>query len=214
MKSYHSLQYWNESFIGNRIWAFDKLDGSNMRFEWNRKRGWYKFGTRRTMIDESNEQFGEVIPMFLDKYGEGLEKVFTDNKKYRNINSFVVFGEYYGENSFAGQHDPNDKKDIVIFDISKYKKGWVHPKDFIKDFEHLHIPDLIYDGIFDEEFVESIKVNSSLSEGVICKGSKKTKGNDMVYMFKVKTKNWLTRLKDEFGEDALIEDTNGKITLI
>lgn len=214
MKSYHSLQYWDDSLIGNRVWAFDKLDGSNMRFEWSRKRGWYKFGTRRTMIDESNEQFGDAIPLFLDKYGEGLERIFKDDKKYRNINSFVVFAEYFGENSFAGNHDPKDEKDIVIFDISQYKKGWIHPKDFINDFSHLDIPNLIYDGIFDEDFVEQIKNDTNLIEGVICKGSKKTKGDDIVYMFKLKTNKWLTRLKNEFGEDALLEDTNGKIKLI
>lgn len=214
MKSYHSLQYWNDSFIGNRVWAFDKLDGSNMRFEWSRKRGWYKFGTRRTMIDESNEQFGDAIPLFLDKYGEGLEKVFKDDKKYRNTNSFVVFAEYFGENSFAGNHDPKDEKDIVLFDISQYKKGWITPKDFVKDFSHLDIPDLVYDGVFDEDFVNKIKNDDNLDEGVICKGIRKTKGKDIVYMFKLKTNKWLTRLKDEFGEEALLEDTNGKIKLI
>jgi hypothetical protein len=31
--------------------AFDKLDGSNMRFEWSPKRGWYKFGSRGQLID-------------------------------------------------------------------------------------------------------------------------------------------------------------------
>ena len=38
--------------------AFWKHDGSNMRFEWSPKRGWHKFGSRRQLLDESDEVLG------------------------------------------------------------------------------------------------------------------------------------------------------------
>ena len=102
MKSYPKIEYYNKGYFGDTVWVFDKLDGSNIRAEWNRKRGWYKFGTRNQMIDERDPNFGDAIPIFLDKYGDDLQKVFR--KSYSNIESVVVFGEYLGENSFAGQH--------------------------------------------------------------------------------------------------------------
>ena len=109
-----------KSAVNNITYAFDKLDGSNIRAEWNPKRGWYKFGTRNTMIDERDLQFGEAITLFKNKYGDSLPKVFRDNKSYKRIESFVVFAEYVGENSFAGRHLDEDKKDIILFDVIKY----------------------------------------------------------------------------------------------
>lgn len=34
------------------VHVFDKLDGSNIRAEWNPKKGFYKFGSRKQLIDE------------------------------------------------------------------------------------------------------------------------------------------------------------------
>lgn len=45
MITYPSLDYYFD-YPEIYIYAFDKLDGSNIRFEWSRKRGFYKFGTR------------------------------------------------------------------------------------------------------------------------------------------------------------------------
>jgi hypothetical protein len=140
MKQYPHIEYWNQCKFGSTIWGFDKIDGSNIRAEWSKKRGFYKFGTKQLMIDACHPQFGEAVTLFLNKYNEGLSKIFTDDKYYRNIQNFVVFSEYFGEDSFAGYHIPEDKKDILLFDISLYKKGWVKPKDFINDFGHLGIP--------------------------------------------------------------------------
>lgn len=38
----------------------------------------------------------------------------------------VVFGEYLGENSFAVQYLDSDKKDIVLFDVNLYKRGFIY----------------------------------------------------------------------------------------
>jgi len=44
MKSYPSIP--GKHTNGIPLTVFDKLDGSNIRAEWSKKRGFYKFGTR------------------------------------------------------------------------------------------------------------------------------------------------------------------------
>lgn len=201
MKTYPKIEYLSEKYIGQKVWAFDKLDGSNIRLEWNKKRGWYKFGTRKNMISESDPNFGDAIPIFLEKYSDDLEKIFKS--KYSNYQSVVVFGEYLGENSFAGQHLDSDKKDIVLFDVNLYKKGFIEPQEFVDNFGHLHIPKLIYNSYFDEDFIKSVKNNEfNLTEGVICKGIQKTKGENLIWMTKIKTNDWLQKVKSLYGEKA------------
>jgi hypothetical protein len=216
MKSYPRIQYFNQGLFGEDIYAFDKLDGSNIRAEWNPKRGWYKFGTRNTMIDERDLQFGEAITLFLNKYGDSLPKVFRTNKSYKRIESFVVFAEYVGEQSFAGRHINSDPKDIILFDVNQYKHGFVTPKNFVEDFGHLHIPDVIYKGPYTMDFVQTIRDNQhNLKEGVIVKGVLKTKNQkDEVWMVKVKTKEWLQKVKELHGERALLEELNGDKKLL
>jgi hypothetical protein len=216
MKSYPRIQYFNQGLFGEDIYAFDKLDGSNIRAEWNPKRGWYKFGTRNTMIDERDLQFGEAITLFLNKYGDSLPKVFRKNKSYKRIESFVVFAEYVGEQSFAGRHINSDPKDIILFDVNQYKHGFVTPKNFVEDFGHLHIPDVIYKGPYTMDFVQTIRDNQhNLKEGVIVKGVLKTKNQkDEVWMVKVKTKEWLQKVKELHGERALLEELNGDKKLL
>ena len=216
MKSYPKIQYFNQGLFGEDIYAFDKLDGSNIRAEWNPKRGWYKFGTRNTMIDERDLQFGEAITLFLNKYGDSLPKVFRTNKSYKRIESFVVFAEYVGEQSFAGRHNASDPKDIILFDVNQYKHGFVTPKNFVEDFGHLNIPDVIYKGPYTMDFVQTIRDNQyNLKEGVIVKGVLKTKNQkDEVWMVKVKTKGWLQKVKELHGERALLEELNGDKKLL
>lgn len=195
MKTYHHIEYYGKNW-GLPIIAFDKLDGSNIRIEYSHKRGFYKFGTRKTMFDEKSEPFGFVINLFKEKYETGLSQVLS-SKEYRNIQSFVCYFEVFGTKSKFGQHDfLNDEFDIVLFDVDRYKKGFIPPKEFVKNFKHLGIPEVIYEGNLNREFVQSIKSNTDLAEGVICKGLVKTKkGVEQLYYCKVKTMQWLDDLK-------------------
>ena len=206
MKSYPKIEYHNKGLFGKHCIAFDKLDGSNLRFEWGHKRGWYKFGTRTTMIDRSSEQFGKGIDIFLNKYGEDLDRIFRT--KYRKVESFVVFAEFLGENSFAGQHLENEEKDVILFDVNQYKRGFINPNEFILNFGHLHIPNIVYDGKYTNELISTIR-NADLKEGVIIKGEMKSKnGSDEVWMVKIKTNEWLQKIKEKFGEKYLLEELN------
>jgi hypothetical protein len=207
MKQYPKIEYYNKGIIGLECYAFDKLDGSNLRFEWGRKRGWYKFGTRNNMIDRSSPEFGKGIDIFLNKYGDDLQKTFLD--KYSKVESFVVFGEYLGEGSFSGQHTDSEK-DVVLFDINQYKRGFIPPKEFINNFGHLHIPDVIYHGKYDQDLISSVKNNKSLSEGVVVKG---IEGKE-VWMTKIKTNDWLEKVRVLFGDKKLLEEVNNDKSLL
>lgn len=211
MKQYDSIEYFGDHW-GLPVVAFDKLDGSNLRFEFSQKRGFYKFGTRKQMIDESSE-YGFAIDLFLKKYNGPLSRIFR-SKEYRNILNFVCFAELVGTKSAFGQHMfGNDRFDVVLFDVDQYKKGLVPPKEFIKNFGETGIPKIVYEGNLNRELVERIKVNEfDLTEGVICKGQTLTrKGRPELYYCKIKTNDWFERLRikdilhfnKEFGEYQL-----------
>lgn len=164
-------------------YAFVKYDGSNIRCEWSSKRGWYKFGTRKCMIDENTPIFGAAVPLFLQKYGDDLEKVFKAEKDFRSIDNFTVFSEWYGKLSFAGQHMPWDKDyDIMLFDVNPLKKGFLGPKQFLDYFGHLKVAEVVYQGNFGDQLIEAVRketidittkhgIQVDFPEGVICKGS-------------------------------------------
>ena len=197
MKKYPKIEYIKD-IIGREGTIFDKLDGSNLRFEWNRKKGWFKFGTRNNLMDKDYLELGVGIEIFLNKYGEDLSKVFVD--KYKKVESFVVFGEFFGPNSFAGSHLKEDEKNVVLFDVNGYKKGFLPPDEFVQNFGHLDIPKIIHRGQITENIIESVKENHwNLSEGVIIKG---LSGKE-VWMTKVKTKDWLKRVREKFKEEDI-----------
>lgn len=208
MKHYPKIEYYNKGLINSPVIAFDKLDGSNLRFEWSRKRGFYKYGTRKVMIDTKDEQFGKAIPLFLDKYAEDLERVFTN--RYRKVENFVVFAEYVGPNSFAGYHEPNDQMDIILFDVNQYKKGFISPYEFLDNFGHLDIPTIVYEGKFTQELIDNVRKNTfNLKEGIIAKGETETKKEGkIIWQAKVKTIEWLKKVKSKLGEKALLEELN------
>jgi hypothetical protein len=203
MKSYPSLRHAKQGYLGEPCFAFEKFDGSNIRYEWNKKRGWYKFGTRKCMLDTGHKYLGTAIPIFLEKYGEDLAKVFTDTKDFRGIKTFTVFCEFFGPKSFAGLHQPEDKMDTVLFDVNPLQKNFLSPKDFLKHFGHLHIPDVVYEGNYNKQLIEDVRTGKyDVDEGVVCKGKYFTK----VWMTKVKTQAWLERVRKEFGTGRVEEE--------
>jgi len=150
MKTYHSIEKYSEDYFGKHVFGFDKIDGSNFRAEWNKKLskksqftyGFRKFGTRGETIKNANNPFTEGVNIFMDKYAIKLDKIFNDNNLFRAIDTIPVYGEFYGLNSFAGQHVWDEDHDVTIYDMFLYKKNFVKPADFISIFGHLDIPKL------------------------------------------------------------------------
>lgn len=197
MKSYPSIS--KEIDFDTHVYCFNKYDGSNIRAEYNSKRGFYKFGTRHHLIDEKSQSFGVAISLIKEKYEKDLNEVF---KKYKWDN-VVCFFELWGEESFAGNHNFEKILNITLIDVNVYKKGILPPKQFIEYFGHLDIAKVLYEGRITKELVDQIKQSSLPGmhlEGIVAKGNidPKTK---MPVMFKIKSQAWLDKLKDYCKDD-------------
>ena len=190
-------------------YGFVKYDGSNIRAEWSKKRGWYKFGTRKCMIDESDPIFGRACTLFKAKYGDDLEKVFKSEKLFEGVRNVVVFFEFFGTKSFAGMHFPDETAwDVVLFDVSPHKKGLLGPKEFVDHFGHLKVAEVIYQGNLNEILIEDVRkenlncesqyeIKTEVPEGIVCKGGK---GHDL-WMAKIKTERYKEELKKRYQMD-------------
>ena len=190
-----------------RCVAFDKLDGTNLHWCWERDFGWHAFGSRR---DEFNltatgiEQFNaahpgleETAPVFLATIAEPLDAILREHASYPLFTSFKVFTEFVGPNSFAGAHKPGDPKQTFLFDVWAEGYGFVSPTQFVADFGHLPSPRVVYTGKLTGTFLEAVREGKyGVAEGVVCKGG--SGGGDM-WMVKVKTYAYLARLKATFG---------------
>src|SRR5438128_2668604 len=139
-----------------RCVAFEKYDGTNLHWEWDREFGWHSFGTRRgefTLTKIGVEQFiqahahlAECVDVFQDQLAGGIEKVFIDHPNYREFISIKVFAEFFGPNSFAGLHKVDDPKQLMIFDVLTEPFGMIGPEQFVADFGHLSTARVVYRG--------------------------------------------------------------------
>lgn len=182
-------------------YVFDKLDGSNLRFEWNRKRGWYKSGTRTRLFDQSDPDFGEAIPLFQRALVDPVEKVARDER----WDQIVVFCEFWGAKSFAGLHEKDDPKRLTLFDVAVYKRGLLGPKDFLKLFGNLQpplTPRFLGQSNWTRGFVDRVRageVEGVTFEGVVGKmGNGRT--HDLV-MAKAKTQKWVDAVLAKYGAE-------------
>lgn len=199
MKQYPSIPgpyHKSKSPLGKPCIAFFKYDGSNLRWEWTKKKGWFKFGTRSRLFDESDEDFGVAIPLFLNKYAEPIERIIIDKyeKKHKKA---IVFTEFFGKQSFAGLHRPGDPKELILIDVNIHRKGLISPREFLKVFGNLHFSaKKVYEGNFNKSFIESVRENEDgdYFEGVVAKGGKGHK----LWMIKVKTYHYKELLKNKF----------------
>ena len=213
MKQYPSIAYYDKGVFNSNCYVFNKMDGSSMRFQWSKKKSFYKFGTKTILINSDNKEYGESIEIFLTKYGDELDTLFRKHKIFRNIDNFTVFGEYFGEKSFSGIHDINDKKDVVLFDVWSDKKGFVPPREFIEIFSEFHISEFMGIYEYNQKLIKDVQDNNfvyPLKEGVVCKGVI----NSDIWMCKIKTNEWLQKIKTDFGDKALLDEVNGDKNLL
>jgi hypothetical protein len=201
MKEYPSIPKALQEFLGKDCIAFRKYDGTNIRAEWQKKKGWCKFATRGHLFDKTDKNFGNVVPLFEQIHAMPLEKIIRDN--YPKAESAIVFMEYLGPHSFAGLHDPgvlqvdhNDPKELVLFDVNIHKRGFVSPLDFVSKFSHIRSAEVVYEGRLTETFIKDVRDKQfDVDEGVVCKGGEGHK----IWMCKIKTWDYLKRLQKFFG---------------
>ena len=210
MKHYNSIPRLDDdgTLKGEEIWAFNKLDGQNFCVKYSPKtKEFGPFGSRKRLVDESDEQFGETVKFFKNSnIPTELIRLVKDNsgKKglFNGVQEITFFFEWYGEHSFAGFHQEGDDMHLTLIDVDIKKKGYIEPKPFYEIFgnnEFIEIPELIYRGKLTESFIDSIKNNDwtepdcqypTVKEGVVCRRSTIMKGQRMPKV-KFKTKWWM-----------------------
>lgn len=183
------------------VYAFDKLDGSNIRAEWGRKSGFYKFGTRTRLLHPNEKPLGEAIPLIMNNYADDLDRIFQKQKLERA----TAFFEFDGRSSFAGFHAEEEHR-VTLFDLHVYRRGILPPKEFLKLFEDkIKIAPVLFHGKADRDFIESVRqstLEGMTFEGVVCKGELDNRRRPI--LFKVKSHAWLDKLKGKYGSNPAL----------
>ena len=197
----------SKSALLDRCIAFEKYDGTNLHWVWDREYGWIQFGTRRdefyldargiAELNEAHPGLEEAAPLFQSGYAELLEPLFLGHENYRTAARVTVFTEFFGPNSFAGMHRKDDPKQLMLFDVQA-DSGMVGPEQFVRDFGEVGVARVVYRGRLTGQFAEDVRRGKyGVAEGVVCKGG--TGGAD-VWMVKIKTYAYMERLKQAFRE--------------
>lgn len=185
------------------VYMFDKLDGSNVRSSWDRKKGFWKFGKRHGLLDDSNPHLTLAENLIRETYSESLGRIFHDER----WTEATAFFEFWGPQSFAGSHVEGDEFRVTLFDVSVFKKGFLEPRAYLKLFKDVPHAELLFQGNFNHEVEQEIRaglLEGMTFEGVVCKGACETPGRPL--MFKVKSQAWFDKLKDYCkGDTKLFE---------
>jgi hypothetical protein len=180
---------------GRSIYLFRKEDGSNIRVEWNSKQGFYKYGRRNGLLDDSNPILKEAPALFEAKYAKGMTPLCQHLCKAKG-SSVTIYFEFFGDNSRFGHH-VDEPHDVQIFDICTYKKGFLDPPNFNAVMTPWN-SGLVWAGKFDQDILDQVRDGSlpGISfEGVVGKSS------DGDFMFKYKCQRWYDSLKEHCGDN-------------
>jgi hypothetical protein len=193
---------------GGPCLAFEKYDGTNLHWDWDRDFGWHAFGTRRDQFNltsegvrlfrQAHEHLTGCDEVFVATLADGLDRVFRDNDHYRPFGALKVFTEFFGPGSFAGLHRAGEPKRLVAFDVWAEGFGMVGPRQLVADFGHLPVARVVYEGRLTGRFAEDVRRGRyGVGEGVVCKGGS---GGPDLWMVKIKTYAYMERLKSAFAE--------------
>lgn len=185
--------------------AFEKYDGTNLHWEWERDRGWHAFGTRGASYPfapggfaefaEKHDGLHDATLIFQNQFADQMAAILNEGS---GSGQYVALTEFVGPNSFAGMHKADDPKRLVLFDVFAVGRGFLDPWTFLKEFGSLPVARVVYEGKFTGKFTADVRVGRyGVGEGVVCKGGK---GPD-VWMAKVKTDAFMQRLKAAFADD-------------
>jgi hypothetical protein len=183
--------------------AFEKYDGSNIRVKYTNKKGFTLFGSRTQLFDKGHPFLGEAVDIFYRDYENQLVNLIEEH--FRHEREVIAFLEFFGAKSFAGYHEKDDPKKLMLFDIMIGHKNrkFLLPQEFIKLCQgKMVIPKIVYEGNLTDQFIYDVRDGKyDVFEGVVCKGTERTgahRGN--VWMAKIKTKKYFDLLNAKFGE--------------
>jgi hypothetical protein len=193
MEQYPEIPGAKKAPLGQPCIAFYKYDGSNLRWEWNKKRGWFKFGTRTELFDPKHPLWGQALPLFREIAHDIEDRIYASDWRYRNLQRITVFTEFFGPSSFAGTHDEKEQKQLKLIDVHLFKKGIMPPRWFKDTFSGApYAAEVIYEGNLNKEFIQDIRSGKyPVWEGVVAKGED--------FRVKIKTEAYMLKLKEVYG---------------
>ena len=111
----------------------------------------------------------------------------------------TVYAEFYGENSFAGQHE-DEPKVLSLFDVAPHKKGILGPKEFLDVYGHLQVVEFLGIHRWTRSFVDNVRNGEFKGsfEGVVGKAGE---GHKLI-MAKAKTQEWIDKVRSLYGDKA------------
>lgn len=186
--------------------AFEKYDGTNLHWVWEPELGWYAFGTRRNRFDlddqgiaaftEDHPELAQAPALFLDEFAAPLQSTLLSRPDFAT-REVTVFTEFLGSRSFAGRHNADDDKQLILFDVA-IENQLLDPAQFLEDFGHLPVAHVVYRGRFTGQFTSDVRAGKyAVAEGVICKGGT----GPSLWMAKIKTDAYLARLQTTFADN-------------
>src|SRR5271157_1612669 len=135
--------------------AFEKYDGTNIHWTLQPDEGWLEYGTRRdrfwintsgiASFEQAHPELAGIHKLW--DQDSKLERCLMDSPKYNTAKEIVVFTEYFGPNSFAGQHQPKDKMQLIILDIQVDGK-FIPPEQLVEDFRQFGVARVVFQGKF------------------------------------------------------------------
>lgn len=188
--------------------VYEKYDGTNLHWVWTPEFGWTDFGTRRNRFSLDSKGIAE----FEVEHPSLREAPVIFLRAFSSIvnnppHKIILFTEFLGENSFAGNHLYSDKKRLILFDAMVNGK-MLEPKQFSDAFatynppeefdDEFDVPRIIYTGKYTGQLVEDVRRGKyPVNEGVVIKGVV----DGQVYMTKVKTNAYMNKLKLQFKDN-------------
>lgn len=175
--------------------VFGKLDGRNVRVEWSKKHRFHKFGTRTARFDETDVEYGQVVPLFFDGFAEPLDNILRKER----LDRAVVFLEYFGYQSLGGVLVPGDEMMLSLIAACFDGKQLLDARTYLKLFDG-KVETAPYLGRYrwTRGFVAEVfqgNVDEMPLEGVIGYG---TEGQ----LAKAKTKAWLDAVRSRYSVDV------------
>lgn len=197
MSPYPSIPSWAR-VSGLTCYVFDKLDGSHIRAEVNRKGAVVKYGKRDTLLDDQTPFLREAERLIHEKYGDVLARAVRDQR----WEGATFYFEFLGPQSFAGWHAA-EPHSVTLIDVEPRGRGFLAPRDFVRTFKNIDTARLLHVGNFTKDLADAVSsgtLEGMSFEGVVAKGLKTHPG-----MFKWKNLAWLERLRSTCKDEAEFE---------
>ncbi|MGB1276602.1 MAG: hypothetical protein ACPG77_12705 [Nannocystaceae bacterium] len=182
---------------GTRVHVFDKLDGSNLRFEWSRSEGWFRFGSRHLVLDEAHKTFGVAMQLFREQLATPIERVARNE----GWESLIAFAEFWNEGALGGQLHPDNPLRLTLFDVAPFKQGFLGPERFLERFGECETPRYLGVHTWDEALVKRVREGNF--EGVTFEGIVGKAGDrHRVIRVKAKTQAWIDAIVRRYGDKS------------